>query len=852
MNPTRPLPSLRLTLTLLVLATCDSSSPDEATATVDRRGAKLQKILSCEEAERMIEDRLVAEANGPLEAQLRSLLDDTGTGAGGRGGLIGTGSRGGAGGSNTEPGGWGGFGGSTSSSGSGGSSSFGGWTGSAGGASSIGGAAGGASVPGGGTIGGSPAEGSAPSAHTGTNTQVATVDEPDFIKTDGKRIFALRNARLYMARSWPPEALAVVADLHISRHAQDMFLDEEGRVVVISQAELHSASSPALGGRSGSTGGWGGAGGSFGGSPGWANGGSWGGAGGDIGGAGGGDIGGAAGANTDPDAGASDGGSILFASAGGAPGSSGGFGGGAGTAGASDGQTGPGGRTGEQGVPDPDGNDQSCRPDECGQVPGIKITVVQVNGERLEVVGESYLPGEYRGARRLGPAVRIVTFRRMGALPWGLRGFVEGVDEQLRMDRPTVEALFRVAREHNNLLIRARPLSHWLPPTDVQLGNGQAVESRVDCTELLASSAPEAPGFLTVATLDLRKPKERPARTTVIAGANTLYASASALYVATPTSSDFSSSWADRTVVHKFDTSRPEGVTHLASGVFEGNVLNQFSLDEHDGHLRVATSGISRDDGLNMQVNRIQVLRQQGSNLEVVGKTGALAAGESIMSARFMGPRGFVVTFRQIDPLFTFDLSNPANPRQVGELKVPGYSTYLHPLGANHLIGLGLHVPAPGPWQPDSAPTGPKLSIFDVSDFAHPREVSSMVLSAGGSSTALHDHRGFTFMADKNLLALPLERVRTELGSNAYFAHELHVLTVDAGKGFTRLGAMEMTDLLRHTHGWATVGGVDRSVIATDERGQHFVYAIASGGLRVAPLTDLAHPVASGKFTTTR
>ena len=183
----------------------------------------------------------------------------------------------------------------------------------------------------------------------------------------------------------------------------------------------------------------------------------------------------------------------------------------------------------------------------------------------------------------------------------------------------------------------------------------------------------------------------------VMAGAQVVYGSAGSLYVASRRYVRALELGADvpegtRTEIHRFDVSDPTKTVYKASGSVPGFILNNYALSEFNGDLRVAstedppwqTAGPAAQSS-----SRVTVLRQDGNKLNQVGAVGGLGEGERIFGVRFMGERGYVVTFRQIDPLYTLDLSNPTAPKVVGELKIPGYSAYLHPVGENLLLGIG-------------------------------------------------------------------------------------------------------------------------------------------------------------------
>jgi uncharacterized secreted protein with C-terminal beta-propeller domain len=193
-----------------------------------------------------------------------------------------------------------------------------------------------------------------------------------------------------------------------------------------------------------------------------------------------------------------------------------------------------------------------------------------------------------------------------------------------------------------------------------------------------------------------------------------------------------------------------DSMTFAAKGNVTGNVLNQYSMDEYNGYFRIVTSAWIDYT----QQNNVYTLDM---NLNIVGKLENLASGENFHSARFMGDRCYLVTFLTTDPLFVIDLSQPANPRVLGELIIPGYSDYLHPYDANHLIGLGKDAVVDNQssfaWY-----QGLKLSLFDVTNVTAPTEIAKYSIGdRGTSSEALYEPKAFLFDASKNLLVLPVD-----------------------------------------------------------------------------------------------
>jgi len=193
-------------------------------------------------------------------------------------------------------------------------------------------------------------------------------------------------------------------------------------------------------------------------------------------------------------------------------------------------------------------------------------------------------------------------------------------------------------------------------------------------------------------------------------------------------------------------------ITANGIGSVPGTIINQFAMDEYNGHFRIATtdSGAFWGRGSTSSSSTVYVLDQ---NLKIVGQIGKLGPGETIRSVRFMGERAYVVTFQTTDPLYVLDLKNPASPKVLGELKIPGFSTYLHPYGENLLLGFGFDAAVEGN---RAYQTSLKVSLFDISDLSKPKERSTILLGGIGSYTELaSNHKALLFSKEKNLIAFP-------------------------------------------------------------------------------------------------
>lgn len=265
------------------------------------------------------------------------------------------------------------------------------------------------------------------------------------------------------------------------------------------------------------------------------------------------------------------------------------------------------------------------------------------------------------------------------------------------------------------------------------------------------------------------------------------------------------------TTIHRINIDNGK-IEYGAKGEVKGNLLNQFSMDENNRNLRVATTINAWFRNGRINYNNVYVLN---SDMSVVGSIEHIAENESIQSTRFIGDKLFMVTFKNIDPFIVVDLKNPQNPKLLGELKIPGYSTYLHPYDENHIIGIGKST-GQNEWGGASI-TGVKISLYDVSDFSNPKEVDSYQIGKEGTdSPALYDHRAFLFSPTKNIVVLPVSEISNKYPTSPYnYRYSVwngaYVFNVSTS-GFHLLGKIEHSSADTQYYSWFDQASVMRSL----------------------------------------
>jgi hypothetical protein len=563
--------------------------------------------------------------------------------------------------------------------------------------------------------------GSGPTQGTGTNNQVAGVDEADFVKNDGQYIYLAQNGVLRIVDAWPADQTHTVSTTALDGVPKKLFVEGDKALVYVATGETNGS--------------------------GWYRDCTYG---------------------YDCD-----------------------FGG--------------------------DGSD-------------TRLLVFDIGNRASPVLERQIdLNGTLVAARRIDTAVHTVVTRTANLFPevsYNIDGDLCGYTGTT----PPLSMVFRARQQYEELRslntqrILATTFEAQLPSVVDTLGVAEL--EGASCASMFASPVHDGTAFTSIVSVDMLHPGPVKAAT-IISRAGAVYASSEALYLAT------AHQWSetDHSNVHKFRISDIAGQTHyLASGSVPGRALNQFAMDEQDGYLRIATT-----DGHAPSpdaVSHLSVLAEQGDDLAVVGSIGGIAPTEDIRSVRFDGNRAFVVTFKKTDPLFTFDLTDPTSPQLLGELKIPGFSTYMHMLDDTHLLTIGYDA--------DDHDTfaffdGVMLQIFDVSDMTAPALAHKHIIGTRGSSSeALTNHLAFTWYPEESLLSLPM--TVCEGGDDGTYGdtmtfNGLMVFDASVGSGFSEHGrvAHAVASDISCGNWWTDATSTVKRSLFLDE----FVYSISDAELKV-------------------
>ena len=406
---------------------------------------------------------------------------------------------------------------------------------------------------------------------------------------------------------------------------------------------------------------------------------------------------------------------------------------------------------------------------------GPRLLLVDLAGQP-RVLSSYSIEGSLVDARQVGSVVRVVT----GSVP------------HIVFPAPAAGASGAALTAANRAVIAKATVDAWLPHY-TSAARGTTITGRISCDQVSRPAVYSGADLLTVLTFDLSASALGTGDgVSIAADRGTVYGTDSSLYVASgnlwqmppttgiavpvavapeavapaagaPAATASAPSDVDaygvrqQTEVYRFAISQPGPPRYVASGAVPGYLVDQYAMSEWGGYLRIATTtGTSwsladgRPQGAQSSSSAVYVLTTSGPVMRLAGQVGGLGADERIYSVRFEGPTGYVVTFRQTDPLYTVDLSNPARPRVAGSLDLTGYSSYLHPASGTQLIGIGQQADAMGHIG------GTQVSLFDVANPASPQRLATFALS-GAQSAAEFDPHAFLYWPASRLVVVPIQ-----------------------------------------------------------------------------------------------
>ncbi|KAI0558105.1 hypothetical protein FGB62_234g08 [Gracilaria domingensis] len=423
------------------------------------------------------------------------------------------------------------------------------------------------------------------------------------------------------------------------------------------------------------------------------------------------------------------------------------------------------------------------------------------------------MQGRYLNSREVNGVARIVMLYK----------------PQFRFRYPSCLLPYGEAATHNEQIIQNSTQNDWYPSyrLNIEGQNDEITDLISTCSNVF--SPPSFPGFelLSVVTLPVSGNLRPTGSVSIVSEGDEVYATASSLYVTTTDyrwdffgfESSIRSGRNFKTSIHKFSLSN-RGAAYVASGDVTGSVLNQFSMHEYNNHFFIATTEGARWWGSRDESSSKVTSFATASNrrLQKVGEAGNLGLGERIYAVRYVKDTAYVVTFRQIDPLYIIDLSNPRSLRATGELKIPGYSAYLHPIVPGRILGVGQDA------TPEGRVTGSKVTLFDVSDKTNPLELSSWTMPNGHSS-AEWDHRAFLYWAPESVAVLP---VSTHFWGNEF-----------VGSVVLEISESTIRERGRITHGPASAfytPSIERNLVIG---GEH-LWSLSSEQIQVNNIRDLS------------
>ena len=471
-----------------------------------------------------------------------------------------------------------------------------------------------------------------------------------------------------------------------------------------------------------------------------------------------------------------------------------------------------------------------------------KITVLDISNKAApKLVREVFYEGWYQTARKIDSSIRLSGYSLIDpAIMWGWYRIWDHNHHDKGATKAEIASY--IDRLH---------LPDFIPQIYVRTPDGKFVTNSLSegsCRSFYRPTDSHARGISSVISFDLLGDSFFWDADHVVSNWSTFYASKDTLVLAEPAHDWWWYWWynddPDQLNVHAFDISVPGQTHYIGSGRVDGYIIDQFSLDEEAGAIRVATTTgwwwrwWDEDSKRPEMENHVWVLENHGSGLDIIGHVGGIAKGERLETSRFEGDKGYLVTARYTDPLFTLDLTDRTSPRVIGSLEVPGFSTYLHPIDNGKLLAIGID--STQRWRT-------QISMFDVSNFAAPKLDAALPVDAQNSwgwSEALYDHKAFQYWAPKGLLAIPQSTYAETYTNGSYqyqYLSQLVLVNVDpTGATLAVKGRIDHSAFYNaNPNAWWRYADIRRSIFMGD-----FVYAISDKAVTAHRVSDLGQVAA--------
>ena len=488
----------------------------------------------------------------------------------------------------------------------------------------------------------------------------------------------------------------------------------------------------------------------------------------------------------------------------------------------------------------------------------------------IELEKELFIEGSYITAREVDGTIRTVSHAWMETM--GLRSWLEFPEGYWNLDYEDpkrLEIREEVAYQtmlDNEEIIADMEISDLVPRIYERQNDNVITHSLTndDCASFIAPQDGFSRGVNSIFSFDLTSSDFTFEADHIIGNYPLVYSSADALILAEKSWDSWwfwnSADSDEATNIHMFDISDSGTTEYIASGRVDGTIQNQFSLSEYQGVLRVAsTEGqwgrwwLDNPEPMTSNVVTLQPIADATGHttLEQIGIVEGIAPNETIWSARFVEDRAYIVTFENMDPLWTIDLSDPTNPTIMGELKIPGVSTYIHPISDNTLLTIGM-----GPADLETGEgldwSNVRLSLFDVSDFTNPLETTTLTISpvedennpcwSWSSSEATYEHKAFQYWAPKSMLAVPMNTYTSgyyDYEASAYvecnreWVSKLMITNVTE-TSLTAYGEVDHSEFYDSEQYWWNSYNIRRSIFMGD-----YIYAISANGITATNLTTM-------------